>query len=197
MTSWWQPSAHSYPNHPDHPNHLNPLNFHNFCNDFDPSIAVVPHASGDMGLSMAQSVAGLDVTMSFADLHCPASSNEHLTPNNATPPPQPAHQNEMAASLKGVGDRFAGYDSPGAFSMTVEGSQGHRPRQRRPRARAPSLQEWEDRKNAIFDLYIRNNLTLAATLGGMKRTYGFHATQVQAMEVVQEYDKSLDFRNAQ
>ncbi|KAL6818276.1 hypothetical protein GGI42DRAFT_347527 [Trichoderma sp. SZMC 28013] len=104
----------------------------------------------------------------------------------------------MISTLSSLSRRrlFEGYDSPGAFSMTIDGGQEHRPRQRRPRARAPSPPEWEDRKTSIYELYIKNNFTLAETLERMKKIYRFHATEKMYKDKFKQWKWSKNMTKA-
>ncbi|KAL6817367.1 hypothetical protein J3E69DRAFT_345271 [Trichoderma sp. SZMC 28015] len=177
----WQSPGHDRSNHsnyPNRPSHFNDLS------------AAVSQASGDTGLFTPELLLADDAIASLAGWQNLPFGNGYSALNNAAPteggppppPPGAAHQAEMAGVLAGVGDRFnnqltgdAGYVAP-ALSMVVEGNQGQRPRQRKPRARAPAPQEWEDHKDVIQWWYMDKNLTLAATMVKMKTIYGFSAT---------------------
>ncbi|KAF3076368.1 hypothetical protein CFAM422_001627 [Trichoderma lentiforme] len=175
----WQSPGHDHSDHPKYPNHPNEFS------------AAVSQTSGDTGLFTPELILGDDAIPPFPDWQSPTPGNEHSTPNNAaptegrpaSPPSGPAHQAVMAGDLAGVGAHLfnsqltgdAGYVSP-ALSVVLEGNQGQRPRQRKPRARAPAPQEWEYHKTHIWSLYMQKNFTLAATMVEMKTVHRFYAT---------------------
>lgn len=181
----WQPPGHSH---------------HNFDNDLDDYDlnAIASQTSGDTGLVATQWPTGDDPMMSFANGQHPTFGNEHLAPNNWAPPLSPAHPADMAGSLNEVGSQFdnqpagdVSYASPEAFSTAVDGAQDtpsniltnapatagqQPPNQRRPRARPPSPQEWEQHKPAIHSFYMEQELALRTTMQLMQIHHQFQAT---------------------
>ncbi|KAL6799897.1 hypothetical protein J3E68DRAFT_396903 [Trichoderma sp. SZMC 28012] len=187
----WQPPGHIH---------------HNFDNDLDSYNlnAIASQTSGDTGLGgtgliTTQQLAEDNPMMSFTNAQYPTFDNELLAPNDWAPPPLPAYQAEMAGSLNGVGGLFdsqppgdTAYASVDAFAVAAEGGRdapahtlananatadGKLPSQRRPRARPPSPQEWEQHRPAIYSFYMEQNFTLATTMQLMQAEYQFQATE--------------------
>lgn len=174
-----------------------PDNLDNDLDDYDLN-AIASQTSGNTGLLTMQWLTEDDHMMSFTNGQYPIFNNEDLAPNNWAPPPLPAHQAEIAGSLEGIGRVFDGqppgdtaYASLDAFAVAAEGGRDapahapadanatadeQPPSQRRPRARPPSPQEWEQHKTAIYSFYMDQELTLRATMELMQIHHQFQAT---------------------
>ena len=64
----------------------------------------------------------------------------------------------------------------GRLGPEERGTQSHRVRRRRPKARGPPLQQWKEQKQRIWDIYVKNDETLQKTMDLMKDDYQFEAT---------------------
>ncbi|KAL7932973.1 hypothetical protein V8C35DRAFT_305945 [Trichoderma chlorosporum] len=173
----------------------------------------VPQTSGQL---TAQPAAGDDVPMPAVHHQYRTSGDAYLTSNNPmsfmdecgfSPAPHSAHQLKMAGDLTAVGAHLdsqqvsdAGYDYPEMMSGIVEGTQDAPPsltvntaaaesplNQRKPRAPPPSPQDWENHKGAIQSLYLKKNLSLAATIEKMKTDYMFFATEKMYKDKFKEW----------